>query len=79
MATIIIPTIPNLPYWYSADFIKANPERWFVLETNDGVFEATAADALAVFEDLAPGEAFTVLAVCDTEIEATRFATADRS
>lgn len=74
MATITIPRTPATATYAAADTLIAdNPDRWFVIEIDSGVFSASEPVARAEFDDLAPGESFTILAVCDTSLECERF------
>lgn len=73
-------TIPRTATYAEADQILTdNPDRWYVVEIDNGVVAAPGPMVRAEFDDLAPGESFTIIAVCDTAVEADSFVDGIRS
>lgn len=66
-----MPTLPTQTYADAATVIEQNPAGWFVVETfDDGVTWAGHRWTRRCFNELAPGESFTIHSVHETRREA---------
>lgn len=71
MATVTIPSGAN--YAAMDTIIENNTDRVFVVEVDSGRIVCDYDMTREGFDDLEPGESFTIHAVCDTWAEATAF------